>query len=351
MSHCVPDEALPLERGLPRLGAGQQDRGQHRQHEQREQRVAHAQAGRQRAVEHAGTGQADGGQQARHHRQPHHVDPHVEEEGHAGPQDDLERQELEPDRGRLAQEDPGRVDAREAKPVARALARLDGDAALNRQHRREQQRHPEDPRRGVAQRGLVGSDGEREAAPGRGRRRGRPATARRRAKRASIRRSLPATSTASCHMDGPRRCPRPGPRRRHRGERDAAPARLLAGHPAAAHGDDAVGQGDRELRLVRREQHASPRPTRPRRSAARAARARRRRGRRAARRAATGRAGGRAARPARPGAAGRPRAPAGVVRRRPVRPSRSSASSAAPRREAPRARTAKWTFSAALSSS
>ena len=78
------------------------------------------------------------------------------------PQDELQRQQLQTDRRRLAEEDAGRVDAREPQAVARALARLDGDAALNGQHGREEQRHPEDPRCGVTQRRLVRADGERE---------------------------------------------------------------------------------------------------------------------------------------------------------------------------------------------
>ena len=65
-----------------------------------------------------------------------------------------------PDGSRLAQEDPRRVDAREPQPVARALPGLDGHAALNGEHRREEQGDPEDARRGVAERRLVRADGE-----------------------------------------------------------------------------------------------------------------------------------------------------------------------------------------------
>ncbi len=72
----------------------------------------------------------------------------------------LEQQQLQPDRRRLAQEDAGRVDAREPESVAGALPRLDGHAALNRQHRREQERDPEDARCGVTERRLVWADGE-----------------------------------------------------------------------------------------------------------------------------------------------------------------------------------------------
>ena len=42
----------------------------------------------------------------------------------------------------------------------------------------------------------------------------------------------------------------------HGGEGGAAAARFLAGDTTTAHGDDAVGQRDRQLRLVRREQDA-----------------------------------------------------------------------------------------------
>ena len=43
----------------------------------------------------------------------------------------------------------------------------------------------------------------------------------------------------------------------HRGQAARRPPLLLAGDPAAAHGDDAVGQRDRELGLVRGQQHRS----------------------------------------------------------------------------------------------
>src|ERR1700722_13329783 len=72
--------------------------------------------------------------------------------------------------------------------------------------------------------------------------------------RASMRRSLPATRTASCNMRGLRRT-------RDRlaggdgGQVGAPPTLLLAGHPAPAHGDDAVGQRNGELRLVRGQEH------------------------------------------------------------------------------------------------
>ena len=89
--------------------------------------------------------------------------PDVEEERHAGPQNDLEHQKLQPHRGGLAEKDPGRIDPRESEPVAGPFARLDGHAPLNGQHGGEEHGDPEDARRGMAERGRVGPDGEGHA--------------------------------------------------------------------------------------------------------------------------------------------------------------------------------------------
>src|ERR1700722_11761812 len=77
--------------------------------------------------------------------------------------------------------------------------------------------------------------------------------------RASMRRSLPATRTASCNMRG-LSVSRNGRTRDllaggDGGQAGAPAALLLAGDPAPTHGDDAVGQRDGELRLVRGKQH------------------------------------------------------------------------------------------------
>jgi hypothetical protein len=89
-----------------------------------------------------------------------HVHPYVEEERHAGPEHDLEDEQLEADGCGLAEEDPGGVDAREAKAVPGSLARLDGHAALNREHGREENGDPEDARCGGPEWGGVGPDGK-----------------------------------------------------------------------------------------------------------------------------------------------------------------------------------------------
>ena len=310
LSHWVPERRGAAERGLPRLGAGEQHRGQHRQHEERER--GPGRAGRpQAAVEDAGGGETDRGRQARGHRQPDHADVHVEEEGHAAPQDDLERQQLDLNRGRLAEEDTGRVDAREPEPVARAFAGLDGDAALDSQHGREQQGDPEDP--GAAWRSVAWSGPMANARSTRTRKAKGTTCQSATRERASIRRSLPATSTASCHMDGSPGAGRfvSAPRRG-----DATPTGLLACDPAAPHGQRRDRRGDRELRFVRGQQHVAPSEDRLGDHFTRAASASCRRARRAARRAARGRAGGQQRRKA--GAAAWPaeRRPAGVVRRR-----------------------------------
>ena len=160
-SHSAPELGIAVERSLPGLRAGQKHRSQHGQHEQRAA-ACRAPAGRPRARRRGRPAQAKPTVASERGRdgQPHHVHPHVEEERHAGPQHDLEHEQLEADGGRLAEEDPGRVDAREPKAVPGALARLDGHAALNRQHGGEEHGDPEDARCGVPQRGGVGPDGE-----------------------------------------------------------------------------------------------------------------------------------------------------------------------------------------------
>ena len=254
MSHWVPDAALPLERRLPRLGAGQEHRGEHRQHEQRQQRVAHAQPGRQRAVEDAGAGQADGGQQAGRHGEPHDVHPDVEEEGDAGPEDHLEHEQLEADGGRLAQEDARRVDAREPQPVARALART---------RRRRCAGWPARSRTSSATQKMPGAAWRSDAwsGPMANARRTRTSTANgTTCQRPTRERGLDAQVLAGDqdgvmpHARPPR--PRRDPVDGHRGERDAPAARLLAGRPARPPMDTTrSASGHRELGLVRGQQH------------------------------------------------------------------------------------------------
>jgi len=72
------------------------------------------------------------------------VHAHAEEHRDARPEHDLEREELQGDRSRLAQEDAGGVDPREPQAVAGSLTRLHGDAALDGEDGREEEGDPED---------------------------------------------------------------------------------------------------------------------------------------------------------------------------------------------------------------
>ena len=62
----------------------------------------------------------------------------------------LEHQQLGGDRGRLAQEQPGRIEPGEAQAVPGPVDRLDRDAALDGEHGAEQDGHPEQTRRPLA---------------------------------------------------------------------------------------------------------------------------------------------------------------------------------------------------------
>ncbi len=258
--------------------------------------------------------------------------------------------ELQPDRRRLAEEDPGRVDAREAQAVTGALARLDGDAALNRQHGREEQRHPEDPGGGVAQRRLVRADGKRqqhEDEDGEGD-------------------DLPQPH-AGARLD---------PQVLARHQHGVMPHGWPPGRAPTPAGP-AVGTA---VRVTRRPPGSSPVTRPPPMDTTRSARGTESSGscddnntlapsataspiscpssvREEASRPACGSSSSQSAGRRATNAASATRRrwpadsrPAGVVRRRPVRPRRSSAASALCA-GSPRARTANWTFSAALSSS
>ena len=114
------------------------------------------------------------------------------------PSTHLEHHQLDGHGGRLAQEHPGRVDARQPETVPGPVGRLDRHAALDGQHRAEQHGHPEQAGGPLGHERPVGAEGEGEQDQGHDPERRHLGEATR--DRASMRRSLPATRTASRHM-------------------------------------------------------------------------------------------------------------------------------------------------------
>ena len=157
----------------------------------------------------------------------------VVEQHHAGAEDDLERQQLERDRGRLAQEDRRAVEPGEPEPVPGVVLLLGREGPPDRQQRGQQDRDPEQARArpgpgsrgpGPGRRRTAGSRSGRTAGSGRSPTRDRD----------SIRRSLPTTSPAS-------RQTLMRQRRRSDG---------TDGGPAGVDADLAGGQGAGEVELV-----------------------------------------------------------------------------------------------------
>ena len=65
------------------------------------------------------------------------------QQGDADREHRLEHEQLRGDGAGLSEEDPGGIEAREAEPVPGGVGRLDGIAALHCEHRRQQDRDPE----------------------------------------------------------------------------------------------------------------------------------------------------------------------------------------------------------------
>ena len=80
----------------------------------------------------------------------------------AAPDDHLEQEQLDRDRGGLAQEDRSAVESRQPQAVARAIRFLDRERPPDRQQDGEEHRGPEQSRRGSAQQRAVGIERERE---------------------------------------------------------------------------------------------------------------------------------------------------------------------------------------------
>ena len=86
----------------------------------------------------------------------------VVEDDDAGAQEDFEHAQLGGDGARLAQEDGGRVEARQTKVVAGPVRGLDGEGPLDGQQGAEEDGHPEQPGGGARQNAAVGIEGEGE---------------------------------------------------------------------------------------------------------------------------------------------------------------------------------------------
>ena len=148
--------------GLPDPGAGQEHGSDDGEQEEGQQRLAHPQTRRQRAVEGAGDGQSDRAEGARHAHHPRDLDPGPVEHDDAGDEDRLEHEQLDADGRRLAEEEPGRVDPRQAQAVPGAVGRLDRDAALDGEDGAEEDGDPEEARARPGHDAAVGAEGEGE---------------------------------------------------------------------------------------------------------------------------------------------------------------------------------------------
>ena len=309
----------------------------------------------QGAVEGAGGGQADRAEHARHDDHPRHLDAGPVEEDDSDGQEDLEDDQLDGDGDGLAQVEPGRVDARQAEAVSGAVGRLHRHAALDGQHRAEQDGDPEQARGALGHHLAVRAEGEGEEDQGHDPERGDLGQ---RHPGAPLDAEVLAGHEHGVTPHGPpvRPWAPPSPWPRSAGAAGDRPAErrpaALGRHPSTGHGHGPEARSSTGPGLVAGDEHGDPggrgleRPTWSSRSPRR-----RRRGRHGARRATTARATGRSARPARPGAAGRrtacrPRSwPGG-----PTSPQRSQAGSIRAT-SPPAARTAKRTFSRTVRSS
>ena len=90
------------------------------------------------------------------------VQRHVVEHDDHHAEHDLEQEQLDRDRGRLAEEDRPAVEAGEPQAVAGPVGFLDRERATDREQRREQDRGPEQAGRGARQQRAVGVERERE---------------------------------------------------------------------------------------------------------------------------------------------------------------------------------------------
>ena len=163
-SHAPPLAGGAGEGGVDRLGGAQQQRGEGRQHQQREQRRGHPLADREHAVEAADGGQAQRRHDDRGHQEGRRAEGGVVEGDDAQQQEQVEHQQLERHRGDLAQEDARRVEAGQAEGVAQPVGRLQREGPLDGEEPREQDGDPEQARRPLPQHagGRVEGEGEQQ---------------------------------------------------------------------------------------------------------------------------------------------------------------------------------------------
>ena len=103
-----------------------------------------------------GRGQAGGHQQ----RHAGHVDAVHDHDAHG--EDGLEGEQLQGDGTGLAEEDPGRVEARQAQGIPAAVGRLDREGPLDGEQPAEQHGDPEQAGAGPREDPAVGVEGEAE---------------------------------------------------------------------------------------------------------------------------------------------------------------------------------------------
>ena len=113
-------------------------------------------------VEHAGTREPRRPGNAGRDERPHVVDVLTEQQDRSGSEHELEDHQLGEDGRSLPEEDAGRIEAREAQAVARAVRALDREGSLDGEQAREEHRHPEHSGGGPQQVLRVGTESERE---------------------------------------------------------------------------------------------------------------------------------------------------------------------------------------------
>ena len=132
-------------RGRPR--AGDHDRHEQRQPEQRAQQVSSPCADRERRHERAYGRDAE----VAEHQHPDQVRQRLadggaeQQQSEGGNRHELEHDEVGEQRERLGEQQRRAVHRREQEPVEAALLALGHEQPVDAQHGREQQRHPEDP--------------------------------------------------------------------------------------------------------------------------------------------------------------------------------------------------------------
>jgi len=133
-----------------------------------------------------------------------------------------------------------------------SLRRTQWPRCADGQDGREEHGDPEDAGRGVAQRAVSGPMGRPAAAAQHGEGHHLPGAPR--DERASMRRSLPARG-GHTHMRRPHRCRHREPARPPAPRKRAGARRVFGGHPAPAHGHDAVRQGNGTAQVRGGQQH------------------------------------------------------------------------------------------------